>query len=64
MGTFVLLPNLKGTGLENAVQKCEWMAVKQYSTNISGDTLLDRDRFQKKRNSFSKCSAKMRMDGS
>jgi hypothetical protein len=22
--------NAKGTGLENAVQKCEWMAVKQY----------------------------------
>ena len=47
MGTFVLLPNLKGTGLENAVQKYEWMVVKQYSTNISGDMLVDRDRFHR-----------------
>jgi len=45
VGTFVLVPNLKGTGLENAEKKCEWMAVKQYSTNISGDMLVDGDRF-------------------
>ena len=47
MGTFVLVPNLKGTILENAVQKCDWMAVKQYSTNISGDMLVDGDRFHR-----------------